>query len=232
MQTVAEEKTIAQQPNPKGKRKGKGCLIVILVVVLFVALMISCGKSAEEDQINTKIVSGVGVSMEESDAIRVVLQECGVMSVDGVTHDASLDNKHNEGETGYRIATQNAQNIFLYLNADHTVNMVQWNDEDMYKDGAVVMTVKDVVNRPDLEVISAGDESDGYFRYVVGEIRNNSAKSYSYVQVEIGLYQGDNLVGSTLDNVNNLEPGQTWHFKALVTDNTSDNYKITNITGF
>ena len=84
----------------------------------------------------------------------------------------------------------------------------------------------------DLELIDYTSESDGYTNYVVGHIRNNTDKTYSYVQVDINLYSGDTQVGSTLDNVNNLAPGATWEFKAVVLENNADKFEIVNISGF
>lgn len=86
---------------------------------------------------------------------------------------------------------------------------------------------------PDFEVLEHSVENDGTFQYVTGKIKNNKSKNYSYVQVEISLYDSDgNQVGSTLDNMNNLEAGATWKFKALVTENNASQYKIVNVTGF
>lgn len=53
---------------------------------------------------------------------------------------------------------------------------------------------------------------------------------YSYVQVTINLYDKDgNLIGSTLANVNNLEPGKTWKFKAIVIEDDTDSYEAVKI---
>lgn len=84
----------------------------------------------------------------------------------------------------------------------------------------------------DLEILDYTSESDGYVRYAVGHIRNNTNRTYSYVQVEINLYSGETQVGSTLDNVNNLEPGATWEFRALIADNSADSFKIKDVTGW
>ena len=73
---------------------------------------------------------------------------------------------------------------------------------------------------------------DGYLSYIVGKVKNNTNKNYSYVQVSINLYKGESQAGSTLANVNNLEPGGTWEFKALVTNNDITGYKIVEVTGF
>ena len=44
--------------------------------------------------------------------------------------------------------------------------------------------------------------------------------------------KGESQAGSTLANVNNLEPGGTWEFKAMVTDDDFTSYKIVDVTGF
>ena len=85
---------------------------------------------------------------------------------------------------------------------------------------------------PDLELIDYSDESDGLLRYVVGHIKNNTNRTYSYVQVSINLYDNGTQVGSTFANVNNLEAGSTWEFKALITENSATEYKIADISGW
>lgn len=85
---------------------------------------------------------------------------------------------------------------------------------------------------PDLELIDYSDESDGLLRYVVGHIKNNTNRTYSYVQISINLYNDGTQVGSTLANVNNLEAGSTWEFKALITEDSATEYKIADISGW
>ena len=85
---------------------------------------------------------------------------------------------------------------------------------------------------PALEVISQDSTSDGYYSYVTGKVRNNTEKTYSYVQIQINLFKGDVQVGSTMDNINNLAPGGIWEFKAIVLEQDSDKYKIVDVTGF
>lgn len=86
--------------------------------------------------------------------------------------------------------------------------------------------------KPQLELLDAKSESEDFARYVVGTIRNNSERSYGYIQVEINLYDDSGAqVGSTLDNANNLEPGGIWKFKALITDDRATKFKVADITG-
>ena len=86
--------------------------------------------------------------------------------------------------------------------------------------------------KEDLEVLEHSVVQDGYLSYVVGKIKNNTNRTYSYVQVSINLYKGESQAGSTLANVNNLEPGGTGEFKAMVTNTDATSYKIVDVTGF
>ncbi len=70
-------------------------------------------------------------------------------------------------------------------------------------------------------------------RYIVGIVVNESDRQYDYVQVSINLYDGSDVqVGSTFDNVNNLEPGGTWRFRALVFEDTATSAKVVELSGF
>ena len=86
----------------------------------------------------------------------------------------------------------------------------------------------------DLQLIDSNVQSGDFgTKYIVGTIKNNGKRTYSYVQVTINLYDDDGAqVGSTLDNINNLEAGGTWRFKAMVFEPDATNYKIKEITGF
>lgn len=87
--------------------------------------------------------------------------------------------------------------------------------------------------KPALELLEAKKMNKDSIRYVVGKVKNNSDKQYTYVQVEINLYDSnDNQIGSTLANVNNLEPGGTWKFEAPIFEEKAIKYKIKGITGF
>lgn len=70
--------------------------------------------------------------------------------------------------------------------------------------------------------------------YIEGEIKNNTDKSYSYVQVTFNLYDKNGAqLGTAIDNINNLEPNATWKYKAigLVTEKVSS-YKFVEITEY
>lgn len=87
--------------------------------------------------------------------------------------------------------------------------------------------------KPNLELIESHVEVDQFARYIVGTVKNNTNRTYSYVQVEINLYDDSGAqVGSTVDNTNNLEPGGVWKFKALIFDSDATKYKVKEIRGF
>lgn len=70
-------------------------------------------------------------------------------------------------------------------------------------------------------------------KYLVGTVKNNSGKQYSYAQVEFNLYDESGAqVGSTLANVNNLEPYGMWKFEAIVIEDKATRAKLKGVSGF
>ena len=87
--------------------------------------------------------------------------------------------------------------------------------------------------RPNLELLNDRWGYEEGLCYVVGTIRNNTDRQYSYVQVQINLYDDSGAqVGSTLANTNNLESGGIWKFRAFMWPDNSTEYKIMDVTGF
>lgn len=87
---------------------------------------------------------------------------------------------------------------------------------------------------PDLEVLSTEWDTGEYGNdYAVGRIRNNSSQTYDYVQVSINVYDASGTqIGSTMTNVNNLEPGGVWRFEALIHEDNAQRFRIKDVTGF
>jgi len=68
---------------------------------------------------------------------------------------------------------------------------------------------------------------------ICGTIVNNSNKNFSYAQVEINLFDKNGaVVGSTLDNINNLDAGQKWKFQAAIIGTNAASYAIKDITAY
>jgi hypothetical protein len=90
-----------------------------------------------------------------------------------------------------------------------------------------------ISQKPDLEVITWNWRNEGYSRYIVGSIKNNSGKEYSYVQVEFNLYdKSDAQVGTAFTNISNLEPYGIWKFKALVLEDNATSAKFKGVSGW
>lgn len=86
--------------------------------------------------------------------------------------------------------------------------------------------------KEDLEILSYENLDEGVLRYVTGQVKNNTDKNYSYVQIEIKMYKDDTVLGTALDNMNNLGAGETWQFKALISDEECNRYTIEKVSGF
>jgi len=95
-------------------------------------------------------------------------------------------------------------------------------------------TSSGTTSKDDLQLIESHTEAGQYgMKYIVGQVKNNGGKTFGYVQVTINLYDSSGAqVGSTMDNVNNLEPGGIWKFKAMWLKEDATTYKIKEITGF
>lgn len=77
------------------------------------------------------------------------------------------------------------------------------------------------------------ESKKGNYDNITGTIKNLSPEPYSYVEVDINLYDDNgNQVESTLANTNNLEGNGTWNFSAPVLyPDKSSKLKIISIKG-
>ena len=81
-------------------------------------------------------------------------------------------------------------------------------------------------------VLDHTTENDGYGTYITGTVKNNTDKEYTYVGVEINLYDEDGtMIGTASDFISNLEANGTWKFKAITTDEFAT-YKIKEVSGW
>jgi hypothetical protein len=153
---IQEESTVKGKDHSQGatqvkkKKKGHGCLMTIIVFALIcVAVNVAVTNDAKDRKENPQkyddsiAAKYIDVSGEESSKIDAVLNDCGITDVVSFEHDELLDNAHVDGETGYRIATKNADNIILYLLADKAVSQIRYGDYDLYVNGSKVATLED-----------------------------------------------------------------------------------------
>lgn len=75
--------------------------------------------------------------------------------------------------------------------------------------------------------------SGEYSQEITGTIKNDTDKTFSYVQVEFNLYDdAGNQVGSTMANINNLESYGTWSFKAAVLEDNATKARLKGVEGW
>lgn len=88
--------------------------------------------------------------------------------------------------------------------------------------------------QPSLRLIDFNWETSEHgSKYIVGSIRNDTDKKYTYAQVSFNVYDtADAQVGSAMANINNLEPNVTWKFKAIVIEKSAVKAKLAQITAF
>lgn len=84
--------------------------------------------------------------------------------------------------------------------------------------------------RERLKILSHDLEySDFGTTYVVGKAKNVGDSRISWGSVEVKFYDSDEaLIGNSLDTVHDLDPGETWKFKAMYfdIDGAVESYKI------
>lgn len=85
--------------------------------------------------------------------------------------------------------------------------------------------------KPDLEIIEHKAININYFNYIIGIIKNNSSKTYEYVEVKIGIYSDHELMGTTMASANGLKPGEKWSFQAPVLEQGEYKYKFISVSG-
>lgn len=80
-----------------------------------------------------------------------------------------------------------------------------------------------------LELESKNQDGDN----IVGTIKNLTNDPYSYVEVDINLYDSNgNQVDSTLTNATNLDGNGTWNFSApVINQNNVAQYRVVSIKG-
>jgi len=67
-----------------------------------------------------------------------------------------------------------------------------------------------------LQLLDHSGSYDESTTTIVGRVRNNTDRPYSYAQITFSLFDnGGNQVGTTIANIANLEPRAVWKFKAI-----------------
>lgn len=140
-------------PHPQAQIKKKTSLAsglkivglsLIAIFVLFAIGMagLLSGNNDKSITKQTEFQMITGTTADQEEDILKVLSDCGI-TVKSIKHDELLDDMNMEGETGYRISTDDINNIILYLKPDKSINIVRYADKNLYKDGELLSTIND-----------------------------------------------------------------------------------------
>ena len=83
-------------------------------------------------------------------------------------------------------------------------------------------------------LVSSEMSNDSFSCYIEGTIKNNTDKTYSYVQVTFNIFDANgNQLGTAVDNINNFQANGTWKYKAIgLTTEKVAKYEFVEITGW
>lgn len=118
--------------------------LIIVVFVFYIGVFGSDSNPGEKDVVTkqSEIQQITGTTDEQEEDILKALRDCGI-EPKSIEHDESLDDMNLEGETGYRMSTDDVNNIILYLNKDKSVNIIRYASNDLYKNGEALSSIND-----------------------------------------------------------------------------------------
>lgn len=94
--------------------------------------------------------------------------------------------------------------------------------EEEYDVGGLVLLRKTVTGK-----------YDEFAFYVTGTVVNRRSRKLRYAQITFNIYDASGAqVGSALANINGLEPGGQWNFKAVALVGNGRSYKVAELSGF
>lgn len=116
-----------------------------IIIILLVAIGLGCSlwyAVSHVDELGAsprgKVAKATGISFEQADVVLEILDQCGVRTVTSIERDILLDDMQDQGEIGYRIATEDVKNVIMYLLEDGSVYSIRYADKDLYANGTVI----------------------------------------------------------------------------------------------
>lgn len=115
------------------------------VLLSYVLILAACSSGDSSKSVDGKLVKDLDITEEQATQFKDQLSQVGIENYISMEHDELLDNAHFEGEKGYRMKTKDASNIIIYTRADSTLFKVRYADVDLYADGEVKSSIKDLI---------------------------------------------------------------------------------------
>lgn len=107
------------------------------------------------------------------------------------------------------------------------------SQEEASEDNQETVAIEAATEIKQLEVIEAEKEDNGYITHIVGSLKNNTDRKYSYVRITFNLYDKSGAqVGTATDSIKELESGGVWKFKTVILGKEFDTYKVSDITAY
>lgn len=130
-------------------KKGHGCLIGIIVFIIFVgAITFGIIQTIEHPELyeeKSKVEEAVGCSQEEAESIEDVLNKCDITDYQDVKADEGLNGAWKKNDKGFRIEIQDGMEVLMRLNKNNKVIILKYDENMLYKKGKVKAKLTDYV---------------------------------------------------------------------------------------
>ena len=130
-------------------KKGHGCLIGIIVFIIFVgAIIFGIIQTIEHPELyeeKSKVEEAVGCSQEEAESIEDVLNKCDITDYQDVKADEGLNGAWKKNDKGFRIEIQDGMEVLMWLNKNNKVIILKYDENMLYKKGKVKAKLTDYV---------------------------------------------------------------------------------------
>ena len=135
-------------PNcKKTLKQGHGCLISLIVFIgMIVAIGYAIMNADPEIYVEkSKIEEAVGCSQDEAKAIEDILKQCDITDYQDVKADKGLNGAWNKKDKGYRVETQDGDEVLMWLTQKNKVLVLKYADNMLYKKGKAKAKLTDYV---------------------------------------------------------------------------------------
>lgn len=151
--TVEVESATPTTPAKAKKRNGcAGCLVAIICVAAISAGAIYAATRlpSASPSADYRLTRAAQATEEQGEAIKTILEQCGINKVSNAEHDELLD---HDGLKGYRITANGVKNVIVYMNEENQIVTVKHGDIVMCDNGEVVDNINNYI-------LSDKEESD------------------------------------------------------------------------